>query len=171
MNPQRVYDYLAQSRARVLAAVRPLGEEAWRRAFDIGPGTLARTLTHMMISEWYYIERMEQREVPPYEQWPIRDEDPPPFEALERRWAAQAERTRAAIGRVTDWDAPIEYEVTTDNGERQIVTCTASDLFTQLAIHEVHHRSQALNMLRHLGVELEDLDFNAMMYDRRAAES
>jgi uncharacterized damage-inducible protein DinB len=52
-----------------------------------------------------------------------------------------------------------------------IVTASPADQFTQLVLHEVHHRAQAVNILRHLGVEsLGDLDFNALMFPRRDAE-
>jgi uncharacterized damage-inducible protein DinB len=34
-------------------------------------------------------------------------------------------------------------------------------------LHEVHHRAQAMNILRQLGVKLADIDYNAMMYTRR----
>jgi uncharacterized damage-inducible protein DinB len=167
MDPLRTYDYLAIARGRVFDLVRPLGEGAYGREFPIGPGTLGRTLTHVMISEWYYVQRMERREVPAYETWPIRQEAPPAFEVLEAAWAEQTDATRAALDSVRDWDAPIEYGVTTDEGQKMIVTASAGDLLTQLVLHEVHHRAQALNMLRHLGVAAGDFDFNAMMYPRR----
>lgn len=167
MRPLRTYDYLVQARQRVFGWVRPLSVEQYAREFAIGPGSLGGTLTHIMISEWYYIQRMQGGAVPPYEQWPIRQEQPPAFGELERLWGEQAGRTRAALAAVRDWDAEIEYEVTQDDGRRAIVTASAGDLFTQLALHEVHHRAQAMNMLRQLGVGLEDIDFNAMMYRRR----
>ncbi len=168
-DPLKVYDYLALTRRRVLDWVRPLGAEAYAREFPIGPGTLGRTLTHVMISEWYYVQRMTERDVPPYDQWPIRQESPPPFTALEAKWVEQAGETRAALKAVGDWSAKAQYTVVQDDGRRMLVTTSPADLFTQLALHEVHHRAQAMNMLRHLGVEVEDLDFNALMFDRRDA--
>jgi uncharacterized damage-inducible protein DinB len=44
----------------------------------------------------------------------------------------------------------------------------ASHLFTQLILHEVHHRAQVMNILRELGAGVGDLDFIAMMFERRA---
>jgi uncharacterized damage-inducible protein DinB len=70
---------------------------------------------------------------------------------------------------VRDWAARFEYRVVQDDGRAVIVTASAADLFTQLALHEAHHRAQVMNMLRRLGVTLEDLDFNAMTFDRRPA--
>jgi uncharacterized damage-inducible protein DinB len=167
MDAERTYDYLTLARGKLLDWVRPLSQEQYVRAFPIGLGSLARTLAHVELSEWYYIQRMRQRTIPPYEQWPIRDESPPPFAEIEAAWSEQAKRTRAALSAVRDWSAPIEYEVTTDEGRRDLVTASAGDIFTQLVLHEVHHRAQAMNMLRHLGVKAEDIDFNTLMYRRR----
>ena len=170
MDPLKAYQYLTLSRSRQLDWVRPLSAEQYGREFPIGPGSLARTLAHIESSEWYYVQRMRGRAVPPYEQWPIREEAPPPFAALEAAWAEQAERTRAALSAVRDWDADIVYEVMTDEGRRDIVTASPADIFTQLVLHEVHHRAQAMNMLRHLGVAAQDIDYNTLMYQRRPAE-
>jgi uncharacterized damage-inducible protein DinB len=170
MHPLKIYDYLTLARRRIFDRIRPLSAEQYLRQFPIGLGTLARTLTHVMISEWYYVQRMHGRDVPPYAQWPIRDEDPPPFPALQETWTRQAAETRAAIGAVHDWDGTLEYRVTSDDGRRIIVTASPADICTQLALHEVHHRAQAMNMLRHLDVALEDLDFNSLMFERREAK-
>lgn len=167
MDQMRVYEYLERSRAWVLDRVRERTEEEHRRDFAIGPGSLARTLTHIVVSEWYYVERMLRRDVPRYEEWTVRDENPPPFAALEAMWSAQARETRSAIGRIGDWDRRIVYRVIDDAGREIEVTTTARDLFTQLMLHEVHHRAQILQMLRRLGVEAAELDFNALMFERR----
>jgi len=168
MDPVATYDYLTLARERIFDRVRPLGEADYARVFPIGPGSIATTLTHVMISEWYYVQRLLERDVPPYDDWPIRDEEPPPFDSLESTWTQQARSTRDALGAARDWDARIEFQVTRD-GEPIIVTATDAGLLTQLVLHEVHHRAQVLNMLRHLGVPAEDLDFNALTFQRRPA--
>lgn len=167
LDPLTTYDYLTRARGRILDATRSLSPEQYQQPFPIGPGTLARTLTHIMVSEWYYVQRMLQCEVPPYEQWPIREEAPPPLVTLEAAWREQAGMTRVAIHEVRDWTAPQEYRVTDDNGQAVVVTATAAGQFTQLFQHEVHHRAQAANMLRHLGISVGDLDVNALMFERR----
>jgi uncharacterized damage-inducible protein DinB len=90
MDPLKTYDDLTIARGRIFDALRPLTAERYAQHFPIGPGTLARTLTHILISEWYDIERLLRREVPPYPQWKIRDENPLPFAALEATWLEQA---------------------------------------------------------------------------------
>lgn len=164
----RTYGYLVKARRPILDAVRPLAADAYTRTFPIGLGSIARVLTHIYGSEWYYIQRLLEREVPRYETWPIRDENPPAFAELERLWAEQAAATREALAGVQDWDGARNYRVTGDDGVKRIVEATAADLATQLVLHEVHHRAQVLNILRQLGVpDLGDIDFNALMYSRR----
>jgi len=170
MQPLRTYEYLTLARSRVFDWIRPLGEEDYGRKFPTWGRTMGQTLTHIMICEWYYVQRILRREVPPYEQWPIQDETPPPFSVLEKEWRKQATDTEAALAGVRDWSAPIEFRVTQDDGRKMIVTSSASDQFTQLVLHEVHHRSQVMNMLRILGTTVDDIDFNWMMHKRREAE-
>ncbi len=168
MEPLKTYDYLTLARRRVFDWVRPLSPEDYLREFPVGHGKLGRTLTHVMTSEWYYMQRMQGRAVPPYDEWPIRDEEPPPFPVLEAAWIEQAAQTRAALSAVRDWEAELEYRVT-DDGQPIIVTASPADIFTQLVLHEVHHRAQAMTILRHLGVRVGDIDYNALMYGRRDA--
>lgn len=171
MDPLRIYDYLSRSRERVLDAVRPLTPEQYRREFGFGLKTIASTLTHVMISEWYYVERLEGRPVPPYERWPIQYERPPAFEVVERVWREQAVRVRAAIAAERDWTRRIAYDsFADDHGKRFHIAAPAGDVVTQLVLHEVHHRAQIMSMLRELGSgvpPVQDIDYNNVMYERR----
>jgi uncharacterized damage-inducible protein DinB len=170
VQPLKTYDYLVLARQRILDKVRTLSPEQYAQPMEIGHGSLDRTVTHILASEWYYVQRLLRREVPPYEQWAIRWEEPPTFATLEAAWVKQADETRAAIESVRDWLEPIEYRVTTDDGRRLIVTASAVDIITQLALHEVHHRAQVMNMLTRFGAGVGDIDYNLLMYQRRDAE-
>jgi uncharacterized damage-inducible protein DinB len=170
----KTYDYLTRARARIFDHVRSLSPADYSREFPIGLGTLGRTLTHVMICEWMYAERIAGRDVPPYAEWPIQDETPPPFAVLESEWTNQATRTRATLSEIQDWTAELEYRTVPDQnasdvGPPQIVTATYDDLFTQLAFHEIHHRAQVMNILRHLGITIDDVDYNTLMYHTRPA--
>ncbi|MCI0364217.1 MAG: DinB family protein [Phycisphaerales bacterium] len=106
MDSLKIYDYLTKARERVFEAVRSAvaeSPEVWRREFSIGLKTLGSTLTHMMIVEWSYVQRIQGRTMPPYEQWPIQDEHPPAFEVIEKTWRQQAPQTRARWRR---WGIP-----------------------------------------------------------------
>jgi len=137
-----MYDYLALARGRLFEWIRPLGAEAYARVLPTWRRSLGQTLVHVMIGEWYYVERIEGRDLPPYAQWPIREEDPLSFTALESEWTEQAARTTSALSAVRDWDADLEYRIIDDDGRPQIVTASPAEIFTQLVLHEVHHRAQ-----------------------------
>lgn len=169
MQALKTYEYLTRSRARIFDRIRALSPADYSREFPIGLGTLGRTLTHVMICEWMYVERIAGRDVPPYAEWPIQDENPPQFAALEQEWTIQAAHTRSVLSDVKDWTDELEYRTVLDVGPPQIVTATNDDLFTQLAFHEIHHRAQVMNILRHLDITLEDIDYNALMYHSRPA--
>lgn len=170
MDPVKIYDYLVLSRARVLDAARPLTPQQYFQRFSFGLNTLASTLTHIMISEWYYIERLVGRLVPPYEQWPLKYEQPPGFDVLDSTWRDQAPQVRGAIAAERDWTRRITYlGFPDDAGRRFHIVATAGDLLTQLALHEVHHRAQAMAMLRELGRPVQDVDYNDLMFERRKA--
>ncbi len=168
MNPSRIYEYLAKSRSRMFETLHRLTLEQYERVHPIGLGTIGTTLAHMMNSEWYYIERLEGRETPPYAKWPIQDETPPGLGEIEKEWERRAVTTRRALTETRDWERVVTY-VTEPNekGIRRRVTAMAGDIVTQLMLHEVHHRSQVMAMVRLLdvpGLRIEDLDYNSMMY-------
>ena len=56
MQPLKTYEYLSLARQRIFDWMRQLTAEQYTHHFPIGRcGTLASTLTHIQISEWYYI--------------------------------------------------------------------------------------------------------------------
>ena len=171
MDALRVYDYLLATRERLFDAVRPLPAEAYLRSFPFGLTTLGSTLTHLYTAEWYYFERMASRHVPAYETWPIHDERPPAFAVLEAAWREQGTRVREVVAGERDWARPIGWlGFPDDRGRRFHIKATVGDCFTQLILHEAHHRAQAMVMLRELGRPLEDIDFNAIAFERTLAE-
>ncbi len=174
MQPLKTYDYLMKSRKRLLEAIGTLSPQQYQQQFKFGLGSVAATLTHIMISEWYYIERLIGHEVPHYEQWPIKYENPPSFDVVARTWREQEKNVCDSIAKEKDWFRKITWLSFPDDtraNKRYHITCTAGDLLTQLAFHEVHHRAQILVMLRELGKPLEDLDYNALMFERKDAST
>jgi uncharacterized damage-inducible protein DinB len=168
MNPVRTYEYLCLSRAKVLDAVRALSAEQYERKVALALGSVASTVTHIMISEGFYVLRLTERPVPPYDQWPIKYEQPPAFAVIDEHWARQAQETARVISGERDWTRPISYvTLPDDQGRRSRINIRAEDLLAQLVLHEVHHRAQLMSMLRLVGGPVvEDIDYNALMYER-----
>jgi uncharacterized damage-inducible protein DinB len=165
-NPAYLYEYLAKARAKLLDWVRPLTPEQYTKEFSFGRKTLRATLVEIPMSEWSYIRRIREeptglkaQEDHPF--WKYYKTD---FAPLETAWRELAEDTRRTLRRITDWSKPIEYSPLNDPKLR-IRTITGG-IAGQLLFHEIHHRAQAMAMLRLLGVPAENLDYSILMVER-----
>lgn len=171
MDPRKTYEYLERARAKLLDWTRPLTPEQFTHTFPFGLHTLSRTLAHIALAEWGYWCVLKGYTYTPLvarEEWIIDDEALPPFAEVERVWRKQSARTRTTIAEITNWTKEFEYRSGSPE-QPIIVTASPEDVFTQLALHEVHHRAQAMAMLRQFGIAAEDLDYNDMMYKWRYA--
>lgn len=164
------YDYLRESRGRVFEWLRPLTQEQYTRALGLGHGSLRATMLHIAGAEWAYERRLrgDGRPTPPPEDRPFSETRLPTVADLERAWADLAERTRAALAAVSDWNASLEYTARIPAGT-MVFTVTRGDVALQLLFHEVHHRAQAMAMLRQLGVQAESIDYSVLKFRRRPA--
>ena len=166
MNPVRAYDYLLKARGRLFDWIRPLTQEQYTLEFPFGHHTLRATMLEIAGAEWIYARRLAEEPVPPRAEWPVGEQRQPAFADLETFWTEQAERTRAVLAGVSDWDRPVEYRVRQPE-KTIVVRATLGDIATQLCFHEVHHRAQAMAMLRQLGVAAQNLDYSVFMFHRR----
>ena len=161
----RVFDYLAAARGGLLGWVRDLERErpgAYVQSFPIGPGSMRATLLHIAAAEWAYVERLAGRDFPLSDS-PFTPERIPELEPLVRAWQAQAPRTAAAIRSIGDPKRPVEF--ISQFGPARVRT-TAAEITLHMALHEVHHRSQVMAMLRQCGVRAENLDYSFLAFDR-----
>jgi uncharacterized damage-inducible protein DinB len=168
LDPVALYEYLTMARARVLDAARGLSLEQYAREFPFGLKTLRNTLVEMPIAEWSYVRRLWSEDLPPWDERPHARFYNTDFAPLERAWREQEAETRRALRDVTDWNRPLEYVWRLSrSGERPFrVRTTAAGIATQLVLHEVHHRAQAMAMLRQLGRPVEDLDYSLLTFSR-----
>lgn len=166
MNFVRVYDILAQAREKLFGWTRPLSQTQYTQPFPFGPRTLCATLIEIARSEHFYGLWLREAPIPPFdEHYPISEKQQPTFADLERMWTALAQESRATLVGITDWNDTVTRRI-----ERQskiiVSTATKADVATQLLLHEVHHRAQAMAMLRQLGVEAQNLDYMAFAAKR-----
>jgi uncharacterized damage-inducible protein DinB len=168
MNPVRIYDYLAQARQKLFGWIRPLSQEQYTQEFPFGLKTLRATLVEMARAEWLYMRRLSGEQIPPRAEWPISEEKQPTFGVVEAAWIAQEPRTRALLGGITDWQQQREWpSIMSPPGKRVVMSAPLADLATQMVLHEVHHRAQAMAMLRQLGVAAQNLDYGIFTFARR----
>ncbi len=93
------------------------------------------------------------------------------YEYLAKARAPVLERTRALAREQYTREFPFGLKtlrktlVEIPNAEWSCISTTTGGLATQLVLHEVHHRAQAMAMRRQLGAPVEDLDFSTLTFD------
>lgn len=165
----RVYDIHTQAREKLFGSIRPLTQEQYTREFPFAHRTLRATMLEIAMTEWWLAARLREEPMPRPFSWdnlPISERAHPTFADLERAWAEQAPQTRATLASLTDLDKMVETRMYGRQRVR-VLTATRGGIATQLLLHEVHHRAQAMAMLRHLGVEAQDLDFIYFVQEER----
>lgn len=118
-------------------------------------------------TEWWLAARLREEPMPQPWSWddlPINRHST--FAELERAWVEQTPQTRATLDGLTDLEKMVETRMYGRKRVR-ILTARRRDIATQLLLHEVHHRAQAMAMLRHLGVEAQDLDYIYFLQEER----
>lgn len=157
----RVYDAHSQAREKLFDWIRPISQEQYEQSFPFGLHTLQTTMVELAGTELWLAMRIRGDRFPEpfsWDEWPIREATCPTFADLEAAWRAQMPRTRATLAAIADPTRVVETRLT---GRRQTVvyTATQGDLAAQLLLHEVHHRAQAMAMLRQFAIAAQDLDF------------
>lgn len=145
----------------LIEACRALSPEQFHRRFEMGPGCLHDTLTHMASATRRWTDRLASR--------PLRAAlltipgRPDPTADMTRRSAdellalhsaaasdllAVVKGVRAGIGLAStltmDWRG--------NDGRTKRYTFTRGCVLVHVCSHAMHHRAQCLNMLRHLDV-------------------
>jgi uncharacterized damage-inducible protein DinB len=170
MDPLRCYDYLLASRDHVFGWLSGLPDDLYRSVHPIGLGSIARTMHHLRGAEWAYMHRI--RGVTGLTPKPTPEVDPDcdhgdalAFSQLEPAWREQGIRVRADLESVSDWSTPMVCE-TLWEGKPYFYRASRSDFFAQLVIHEAHHRAQVMHMLKRLGIDTGEIDYNTLMWER-----
>ena len=140
-------EHNAWATREVLRACEKLTHEAWHRRFEIGPGSLHDTITHIVGAMFRWADRIDG---PPRVVRPSIEDGsrrtPAELRALLDLAAADLAATAAraqARGLSTALDVTL-------GGTPYRFTLGA--MLMHVATHGMHHRAQCLNMLRHLAV-------------------
>ncbi len=143
---------------RVLEVCRELSAEQFRQRFDMGPGSLHDTLTHVVGAMRRWADRLIQRPIRPAIDNPPRNVGMPseyrvrtPDELISLLDEAAAEL--AAIAREIERPggpglfSQIDFAL-----DGTTYRSTRGAALVHVTTHGTHHRAQCLNMLRRLGV-------------------
>ncbi|HRX85513.1 MAG TPA: DinB family protein [Phycisphaerae bacterium] len=159
-------DYFAYNdwaQQQVLAAADGLTDAQLDRTFAMGEGTLRGTLLHIRFAEQWWQENWTFGPGKPFPEMPPAT----PFAEIRRLVDETARARRAYLATLSDADLlrSIEVHPMPDVVRHFPLAVT----MIQVCHHGTHHRAQALNMLRHLGAPVPQLDYLRMLQAQTSA--
>lgn len=154
------FDYLCVAREKLFGWVRGLPVNTYTQSFPVGLGTISATLTHIARAQWTFTQRLTGRDDDLSDN-PFRMDKPPSFDRLVPMWAEINPETRRVL---SDFDRDRRIEMVPTLVKPPVkLRLSASIVARQVLLHEVHHRAQVMSMLRHAGVQAENLDYPLLM--------
>lgn len=129
---------------QILSACSALTVEQFHQPFEMGPGSLHNTMTHLLGAMRGWTDMLAGREPRPrLEQDGVR-RTPADLLALHDQVAGAFNDIATAH--------PVDELVSAVRGGKTY-TFSRGGVLTHVTTHGMHHRAQCLNMLRHLGVK------------------
>jgi len=141
------------ARDKLLGLAAGLSDEQLDRPLEMGKGSLRSTLHHLWAAERIWLDRWLEKPQPKF----IEPEPGLPIAALAERWRTTAGEREALLERL-DPDGG-GRRITFTNTKGETYTFPLGDMLLHVSNHGVHHRAQALNMLRHCAVKPPGLDY------------
>jgi len=146
----------------LLTAAGALSDGQLDHAFDIGRGSLRKTLLHIIVTEEVWAER-----------WRGHAETPWPNEEALVSSATMRERLKLAWKSRDDFLATVPpdelvREVVYRDSFGSLYRASLGDMMLHSCLHSTHHRAQVVNMFRRLGAMPPELDY--MYWIRRPAK-
>lgn len=151
-----LFEYNDWARDRLMAIAETLDDDKLDRPFEMGPGSLRKTLEHLFAAEWRWLRRWRGR---PFGE----NEWPRGFAAMAELWATWRETAQQRSDYLdTLADNDLDRRVCFTDPDGTTESLELRRMMLHVCTHGTHHRAQALNMLRHVGVEPPSLYFGQM---------
>jgi uncharacterized damage-inducible protein DinB len=150
---QRLYDYNSWANERVLASLRPIGQEVFTRNKQASHGSIRGILGHIAGAEWIWLER-----------WKGSSPSMLPSESEFGTLEIATQRLRKIdhdlqefTSQLTQADLDGSRPYTTTEGKAY--SNVLSDMLVHMANHSSDHRGQIATLLRQLGAVPQSTDF------------
>ncbi len=141
------------ARDKVCELAQPLPNAALDKTFEIGPGTLRKTLHHLWAAERIWLDRWRQKPSPK-----LAEMDPQ--QSIDSIWQSLRDTAHERDEFLTSLGAGGEQRrIAYANLKGERFEFPLGDLMLHVYTHGVHHRAQASNMLRTLGSPVPGLDY------------
>lgn len=151
-------------REKLLTLSAGLSDEQLDRPFELGPGSLRAALRHLYGAERIWFERWQGRELSgfPHARGLVRLDD------LRTAWRSLAVARNEYLDARAD--TTLQERITYTTAAGQTYCQPLGELALHVCNHGIHHRAQALNMLRHLDVQPVMLDYLAYRAEQPTVE-
>lgn len=145
---RELFTYSDWANTTLLRAAAEVDDGALDRPFEMGMGTLRRTLLHIHCGEDVWLQRWGGRRETP---WPDETERVG-LDGLRERFAATWRARGDALAGLRDAD--LDAELVYRDSRGSLYRARRGQMLLQSIVHSQLHRAQALNMLRHVGAAL-----------------
>lgn len=148
----RYFAYHDWANGKVLDFAASLPDEALDRDFGMGPGTLCKTLLHLLNVERFWFANWTGGA---FEQMTHATAGDATVAQLRSAWNNIAEQRNTFVAGL---DASGASRVLAVSFGGPPLKCRVVESMLQICVHGTHHRAQVINMLRHSGVTLPQFD-------------
>ncbi len=142
---QELFRHYDWAQEKMLASTGGLAAGQLDQPFPIGPGSLRKAMQHVHDAERVWVQRCSEQG----SATPAPAIEGEPISAIRRRASETARQRQELLASLNDQalDRDISY---VRAGQPQ--SMPLRDILLQVCNHAMHHRAQAIHMLRHLGV-------------------
>jgi len=158
----RLLEHNAWATRVLLERCRALTPEQFSRRFEMGPGSLHDTLRHIIGAMLRWSDRIADRTLRSTIEVDSALRSPDELLALLDRAAAELGAVARSMREARRLDEVMEVTF----GTAAPIRFTRGTAIVHVMTHGAHHRAQALNMLRQLGIRPDDLpDLDAIEWE------
>jgi uncharacterized damage-inducible protein DinB len=157
---RRLHQHRAWVNAQLLTCAAALSNEQLHRRFEIGQGSIWKTLVHLYAAEWVWLETLLGDEFPTLTgdvpgKLPGNQEASgaiASFAELRDRWMSLEKRWAEYLQSLTDEALDeIVYKISTSSGAGKRFPSRRADVLIHLCTHAQYTTAQLVNILRHSG--------------------
>lgn len=148
------YHYSDWALDRVFAAAAALSDELLDQPFEMGLGTLRKTLLHLRDAEQNWVDNWIRGSTPGFARL-AENTALPELRSLYDRTIAERENFLSTLD-----SAGLQREIQAQFAPGSFLYFRLGEVMLQLCGHGTHHRAQAINMIRRLGGTPPGLDYS-----------